>query len=74
MAGHLLILVLPSFGRPDKCPLKFIFVTLCGYPDEVSDCLYTDGIFLRYKDDIFLRQNSLHMCPICIIYIKYGKL
>ena len=32
------------------------------------------GIFPRRKDDIFVRQKSLHMCPTSTLYMTYGKL
>ena len=34
-----------------------------GRPYEVTCIRYYYGIFQRYKDDIFVRQKSLHMCP-----------
>ena len=45
-----------------------------GRPYEVTCIRYYYGIFPRYKDDIFVRQKSLHMCPTSTFYITYGKL
>ena len=45
-----------------------------GRPYEVTCIRYYYGIFPRYRDDIFVRQKSLHMCPTSTLYITYGKL
>ena len=63
--------------RPHKRSLKGIFVALqvtSSRWDEVTCLRYFYGIFPRYKDDIFVRQKSLHMCPTSTLYIMYGKL
>ena len=43
-------------------------------PYEVICIRYYYGILPRYKDEIFVRQKSLHMCPTSTLYITYGKL
>ena len=45
-----------------------------GRPYEVTCIRYYYGIFPRYKEDIFVRQKSLHICPTSTLYITYGKL
>ena len=56
--------------RPNKRSLKCIFVASSGRPYEVTYIRYYYGIFLRYKDDICVRQKFLHMCPTSTFYIK----
>ena len=64
--------------RPNKRSLKGILLrrldVQMGRPYEVTCIRYYYGIFPRYKDDIFVRQKSLHMCPTSTLYITYGKL
>ena len=42
-------------------------------PYEVTCIRYYYGIFPRYKDDMFVRQKSLHMCPTSTFYVTYGN-
>ena len=64
--------------RPIKRSLKGIFVTSSGRLDRTSLWGYLLSVLLRYilryKDDIFVRQKSLHMYPTSTFYITYGKL
>ena len=60
--------------RPNKRSLKGIFVTSSGRPDGITCIRYYYGMFPRYKDDTFVRQKSLHMCPTSTFYITHGKL
>ena len=68
MAGQL--------GNQNKRSLVFLFRRLdiqMGRLYDVTCIRYYYGIFPRYKDDIFVRQKSLHMCLTITLYITYGK-
>ena len=62
---------------PNKCSLKCILPrrldVQMGRPYEVTCIRYYHGIYPRYKDDIFVHQKSLHMCPTSTFYITYRK-
>ena len=64
--------------RPSKRSLKGILIrhldVQMGRRYEATCIRYYYGIFSRYKDDIFVRQKSFHMCPPSYFYITYGRL
>ena len=66
------------YRLPIKRSLKGIFVTSSGHLDRTSLWGYLLSVLLRsilrYKDDIYVRQKSLHMYPTSTFYITYRKL